>query len=102
MKTTFYLLVTLVALVMMVSAAPNKKTCHKVSDAHAKSVCKKFCGKTGYLLGECGDEGICICTKKVKVTKDHKKSSASKKPVIPKKLSTKKHTNKKSTTTKKN
>ncbi|KAI8888146.1 hypothetical protein K501DRAFT_282879 [Backusella circina FSU 941] len=101
MKTTFYLLVTLVALVMMVSAAPSKKTCHKVTDLHAKSVCKKFCGKTGYLLGECGDEGICVCTKKVKVTKEHKKSSVTKKHVAPKKASTKKHATKKSTTTKK-
>ena len=59
---------------MIVSAAPSsKKTCHALKDPHANAVCKDYCGKTGYLLGECGKTGICICNKKKATKKIAKK-----------------------------
>jgi hypothetical protein len=70
MKFTLYLAVFIATMIMMVSAAPSKQVCHALKDPHANAVCKKYCGKSGYLLGECGKEGICICTKKSpKITK---------------------------------
>lgn len=68
MKYTFYLAIFVATMIMMVSAAPStKKVCHAVKDVHANAVCKAYCGKSGYSLGECGKEGICICKKKAAV-----------------------------------
>ncbi|KAG2237939.1 hypothetical protein INT48_002500 [Thamnidium elegans] len=111
MKSTLYLAIFVATLIMMVSAAPSpKKTCQLIKDNHANSVCKKYCGKSGYLLGECGTEGICICknkkakktTKKAikKTTKKVSKKSSAKKSTV-KKNTTKKPTAKKSTASKK-
>ncbi|KAI9271182.1 hypothetical protein EDC94DRAFT_493588, partial [Helicostylum pulchrum] len=75
MKSTFYLAIFIATLIMMVSAAPSpKKTCQLIKDPHANSVCKKYCGKSGYLLGECGSKGICICKNKKAVAKTTKKA----------------------------
>ncbi|CAO0791307.1 unnamed protein product [Mucor circinelloides] len=35
------------ALISMASAAPGQKTCHTLSEAHANTVCKEYCGSTG-------------------------------------------------------
>ncbi|KAL7319831.1 hypothetical protein PS15m_002921 [Mucor circinelloides] len=59
------------ALISMASAAPGQKTCHTLSEAHANTVCKEYCGSTGYILGECGSEGICICSNKSTTVKVH-------------------------------
>lgn len=90
MKYTFYLAIFVATMIMMVSAAPNtKKVCHAVKDVHANSVCKTYCGKAGYLLGECGKEGICICKKKTPakktVAKKHTTKKTSKKTTAHKK-----------------
>ncbi|RCH82315.1 hypothetical protein CU097_005799, partial [Rhizopus azygosporus] len=61
MKLALYLTLLFAAMIMMASAAPSKKTCHKLKDPRANAVCKKYCGKVGYSLGECGNKGICIC-----------------------------------------
>ncbi|KAI9349396.1 hypothetical protein BD770DRAFT_394998 [Pilaira anomala] len=92
MKSTFYLVIFFAAFIMMVSAAPNpKQTCQVVKDKQANAVCKKYCGKTGYLLGECGSKGVCIC-KKPTIKKTTKKVVSKKSA---KKHSTKKHSTKK-------
>lgn len=98
MKSTFYIAILIATLIMMVSAAPSpKKTCQLIKDNHANSVCKKYCGKSGFLLGECGKEGICICKKKSPPKKTTKKSiKKTTKKVL------KKTTVKKNTTSKKN
>lgn len=75
MKFTLYLAVFIAIMIMTVSAAPNKQKCHALKDPHANAVCGKYCGNTGYLLGECGKDGICICKNKapkkvVKTTKN--------------------------------
>ncbi|KAI9482975.1 MAG: hypothetical protein EXX96DRAFT_556347 [Benjaminiella poitrasii] len=51
---------------LVVTAAPNSQACHRDTNSYDNSVCKKFCGKSGYLLGECGNEGICVCKNKQK------------------------------------
>ncbi|CAO3665227.1 unnamed protein product [Rhizopus microsporus] len=61
MKLALYLTLLFAAMIMMASAAPSKKICHTLSDPRANAVCKKYCGKVGYSLGECGNKGICIC-----------------------------------------
>lgn len=63
------------ALISIVSAAPGQKTCHALSEAHANAVCKEYCGSTGYILGECGSEGICICSNKTTTVKVHHTTS---------------------------
>ncbi|GAN00995.1 hypothetical protein MAM1_0004c00424 [Mucor ambiguus] len=59
------------ALISFVSAAPGQKICHALSEAHANAVCKEYCGSTGYILGKCGSEGICICSNKTTTVKVH-------------------------------
>ncbi|KAK4516338.1 Sulfite reductase [NADPH] subunit beta [Mucor velutinosus] len=73
MKFTLHLsvLAAAVTLISMVSAAPGQKPCHALSEAHANAVCKEYCGSTGYILGECGSEGICICNNKTTTVKVH-------------------------------
>ncbi|KAF1797633.1 hypothetical protein V8B55DRAFT_1514501 [Mucor lusitanicus] len=67
-------LAAIALLLSMVSAAPSSsghKTCHTLSEAHANAVCKEYCGSTGYILGECGSEGICICSNKTATVQIH-------------------------------
>lgn len=49
---------------MTTKATSHQKTCHPLKEAHANAVCKEYCGSVGYLLGECGKEGICVCEKR--------------------------------------
>ncbi|KAL9546935.1 hypothetical protein MBANPS3_006426 [Mucor bainieri] len=69
MKFILQLSALAAALISIVSAAPGQKTCHTLSEAHANAVCKEYCGSTGYILGECGSEGICICSNKTTTVK---------------------------------
>lgn len=64
MKPALQLSALAAVIIMMVSAAPSKMTCHTLSEAHANAVCKGYRGSTGYILGECGMEGICIYSNK--------------------------------------
>ncbi|KAI9245579.1 hypothetical protein BY458DRAFT_528686 [Sporodiniella umbellata] len=59
-----YLSIFLVAVITMATASVTRKACHKIRDPHANAVCKSYCGRAGYLLGECGNKGICICESK--------------------------------------
>ncbi|OBZ90057.1 hypothetical protein A0J61_01907 [Choanephora cucurbitarum] len=72
MKFALYLTIFVAALVMMASAAPSNKRCKTITDAHENAVCKKYCGNSGYLLGECGSSGICLCKNKKYTTKKSK------------------------------
>ncbi|KAG0918308.1 hypothetical protein G6F62_001559 [Rhizopus arrhizus] len=74
MKLAVYLTLLFAAVIMMATAAPHNKSCHRLKDAHANAVCKAYCGKAGYKLGECGVQGICIC-KKTKISTKVSKSS---------------------------
>ncbi|CAO3628564.1 unnamed protein product [Mucor fragilis] len=72
---------TTAALISIVSAAPGQKTCHALSEAHANAVCKEYCGSTGYILGECGSEGICICSNKTTTVKVHHTTPQTSRPL---------------------
>ncbi|KAL0094550.1 hypothetical protein J3Q64DRAFT_1714812 [Phycomyces blakesleeanus] len=62
--------VFMLSMALLAAAAPKAKNCHLIKDPHANAVCKSYCGKSGYLLGECGKSGICLCKK----SKSHKKN----------------------------
>lgn len=64
MKLALQLSALAAVIIMIVSAALSKMTCHTLSEAHANAVCKGYCGSTGYILGECSMEGICIYSNK--------------------------------------
>lgn len=64
MKSTFYLTLLFAVVIMMTSAAPSNMACHRLTEPHANTVCKSHCGNAGYLLGECGRDGICLCRTK--------------------------------------
>lgn len=60
-KLTLYLTLVFSAMIMMATAAPSNKACYTLTEPHANAVCKSHCGDAGYMLGECGDQGICMC-----------------------------------------
>ncbi|EIE77812.1 hypothetical protein RO3G_02516 [Rhizopus delemar RA 99-880] len=62
MKLAVYLTLLFAAVIMMATAAPHNKSCHRLKDPHANAVC------------ECGLQGICIC-KKTKISTKVSKSS---------------------------
>jgi hypothetical protein len=64
MKFTLFLTILFSALMMTTKATSHQKTCHPLKEVHANAVCKEYCGSVGYLLGECGEEGICVCEKR--------------------------------------
>ncbi|PHZ14499.1 uncharacterized protein RHIMIDRAFT_275260 [Rhizopus microsporus ATCC 52813] len=66
MSLTLYLALLFVAMIMVTSAAPSNKACHRLAEPHANAVCKSHCDNAGYLLGECGRDGICLCRTKYK------------------------------------
>ncbi|KAL9556526.1 hypothetical protein PS6_002278 [Mucor atramentarius] len=76
------------ALISMASAAPGQKTCHTLSEAHANTVCKEYCGSTGTTL-KAWRPLTTATTSKVSTKSDHSTTkessrlhpSASKKPI---------------------